>query len=98
MHRMSDAEAAVGRREGEIDERLAALATALASGSPGRGAATMLAFGLGTLPNLLLAGLLAQQLRALVQSTWVRRGAGILVVGLGLYGLIGAWRIAQAIH
>ena len=29
MHRMSDAEAAVGRREGEIEERLAALATAL---------------------------------------------------------------------
>ena len=34
------------------------LTAALLSGSAARGAATMLAFGLGTLPNLLLAGML----------------------------------------
>lgn len=75
-----------------------ALATALASGSVLGGAATMLAFGAGTLPNLLLAGLLAQQVRALMQARQVRAGAGLVVVGLGLYGLLGVWRIAHAIH
>ena len=75
-----------------------ALATALASGSAAGGALTMLAFGLGTLPNLLLAGLLAQQVRSLLQSLWVRRGAGLLIVGLGLQGMLGVWRIGHAIH
>lgn len=75
-----------------------ALATALASASAGPGAATMLAFGIGTLPNLLLAGLLAEQVRGLLQSLWVRRTAGLVVIGLGIHGLLGVWRIAQAIH
>ncbi|HAY28337.1 MAG TPA: hypothetical protein DIT03_02625, partial [Candidatus Accumulibacter sp.] len=39
-----------------------ALATALSSGSAMQGAGLMLAFGVGTLPNLLLAGLLATRL------------------------------------
>lgn len=68
------------------------LATALVAGSAWRGAATMLAFGLGTLPNLLLAGLLLARFRRLAQTPAVRVGAGLLVLGYGGYGLLHALR------
>jgi len=63
------------------------LATALVSGSATRGAAVMLAFGLGTLPTLVAAGLLADRLRKGLQRTGVRRAAGALVVALGVVGI-----------
>lgn len=66
------------------------LTAALLSGSVERGAATMLAFGLGTLPNLLLAGMLLQRLRSIVQTRWVRLGSGLLVIAFGVWGLINA--------
>ena len=50
----------------------------------------MLAFGLGTLPNLLLAGLLAVRLNRFVARPMVRFSAGLLVLGFGLWGLSGA--------
>ncbi len=50
------------------------LATALVTGSAERGAALMLAFGLGTLPNLLLAGMLLNRLRDVVRNQAVRTG------------------------
>lgn len=65
-----------------------ALATALASGSAGRGAAAMLAFGLGTLPNLLLAGMLLARLRAVVQQRALRVASGLAVAGFGVHGLV----------
>jgi len=71
-----------------------ALATALTAGSAGRGALLMLAFGLGTLPNLLLAGFLLARLRDWVQLRAVRIAAGLLVAGFGAWGLFGAWRLA----
>ncbi|MGF1643540.1 MAG: sulfite exporter TauE/SafE family protein [Thiotrichales bacterium] len=58
---------------------------ALASGSASQGAWLMLAFGLGTLPNLLLMGALAGWLTQFIRNTAVRRTAGGLVVALGLY-------------
>jgi sulfite exporter TauE/SafE len=64
------------------------LAMALMSGSAQRGAATMLVFGLGTLPNLMLAGLLLKRLRGIAQARWVRVGAGVIVFGFGVFGLI----------
>lgn len=73
-----------------------ALAMALASGSVAGGAAVMLAFGLGTLPNLLLAGVFAAQLGRLTRRPAVRIAAGGVVLGFGLHGLFGAWRLAQA--
>ena len=73
-----------------------ALASALASGSAGRGALVMLAFGLGTLPNLLFAGLFAAGLARFVKRPTVRIGSGLVVAGFGLYGLLGAVRIARA--
>jgi sulfite exporter TauE/SafE len=69
-----------------------ALATALASGSVGKGALVMLAFGLGTLPNLLLAGLLLVRFRRFAQARATRVVSGLLVLGYGLYGLLNLWR------
>jgi hypothetical protein len=63
------------------------LATALVSGSASRGALVMASFGLGTLPNLLAAGLAAESLRRLVRNPLARRVAGLAVVLLGLIGL-----------
>ncbi len=63
------------------------LATALVSGGAGRGALVMASFGLGTLPNLLAAGLAAESLRRLVRKPLARRIAGLAVVALGLLGL-----------
>lgn len=73
-----------------------ALATALAAGSAARGGLVMLAFGLGTLPTLLLAGVFAAGLGRFVRQPAVRVTAGLLVIGFGLYGLLGAYRLARA--
>ncbi|MBI5438509.1 MAG: sulfite exporter TauE/SafE family protein [Nitrosomonadales bacterium] len=64
------------------------LVTALASGNPQGGALIMLAFGLGTLPNLLAIGLFWENISRRAQSPRVRLTAGLLVAGLGVYGLI----------
>ncbi|HMW17771.1 MAG TPA: sulfite exporter TauE/SafE family protein [Accumulibacter sp.] len=69
-----------------------ALATALSSGSSWQGALLMLAFGAGTLPNLLLAGLLAARLRDYTQQPVVRWLAGGLIGGYGVWGLLGSGR------
>jgi sulfite exporter TauE/SafE len=70
-----------------------ALATALTSGSALHGAGMMLAFGLGTLPNLLLAGLLAVRLKAYAALPLVRWAAGLLVLGFGVWGLYGTLQL-----
>ena len=64
------------------------LVSALAAGGAGRGAALMLLFGLGTLPNLLLMGWAANSLRELVRRVWVKRLAGLGVASVGLWGLV----------
>ena len=63
------------------------LALALASGDALSGAAVMLAFGLGTLPNLLAAGLAAQRILAIRRYPWVRRTAGAAIIALAAVGL-----------
>lgn len=63
------------------------LTTSLLTGSPTRGAGMMLAFGLGTLPNLMLAGMLFKRFRDVTRNTRVRFAAGMLVLGFGLFGL-----------
>ncbi len=70
-----------------------ALVTALTSGSALRGAGMMLAFGAGTLPTLLLAGLLAVRLNEYVAKPVVRFSAGLLVLAFGLWGLFAAIRL-----
>lgn len=69
-----------------------ALTTALAAGSAGKGALLMLAFGLGTLPNLLLAGLLLARFRRFAQARATRMVSGLLVLGYGIIGLFNYWR------
>jgi sulfite exporter TauE/SafE len=63
------------------------LVTALASGNAQSGALIMLAFGFGTLANLLAMGLFWQQCQKWVRSAAVRRVAGVLVMTIGVYGL-----------
>jgi sulfite exporter TauE/SafE len=64
------------------------LVSALASGGAAGGAGLMLAFGLGTLPNLLGMGLFAHSLKPFFQNLTVRRLAGLLVASFGVWGLI----------
>ena len=67
-----------------------ALLTAMMQGSALNGAATMAAFGLGTLPTLLGMGLLGTRLRTQMQRRPVRIASGLLVLGFGLLGLLRA--------
>lgn len=63
------------------------LVWSIATADPLYGAALLLSFGLGTLPNLLAMGVLADRLSARVRDPRVRRLAGLLVIGFGLYAL-----------
>jgi sulfite exporter TauE/SafE len=62
----------------------------VSAGSAMKGALLMLAFGLGTLPNLLAMGMLAGAAARLTSRPWIRRAAGALVMGFGLHAL---WRL-----
>ena len=68
----------------------AALATAVGTGSPARGALAMAAFGVGTLPALLLMGTLAGALSRFARRPWVKRAAGVAIAGFGLVNIAGA--------
>ena len=63
------------------------LVNAVSSGGAVQGAALMLAFALGTLPNLLVMGALAGAAARLSGSPGVRQAAGTLVILFGLYTL-----------
>lgn len=60
------------------------LMIAAASANPVGGAATMIAFGLGTMPAMLLSGLGAARLSNLLQRRETRLGMGLLIVAMGL--------------
>jgi sulfite exporter TauE/SafE len=66
------------------------LAMALLSGSAIRGAAVMLAFGFGTLPNLMLAGLLLVRFRRVIQGPALRLASGLVVLSFGVWALFNA--------
>ena len=70
----------------------AALALAMASGSPGRGGLLMVIFGLGTLPALLLLSVAADRLNPVWRAGFVRVG-GVLIMVLGA---ITVWRAFTA--
>lgn len=61
-----------------------ALTWTLSAGSAIEGGLIMLAFGVGTLPNLLAMGVLAERLSGWVRNPTVRLVSGLLVVGLGV--------------
>ncbi len=66
------------------------LVNAMVSGSPQQGALVMLVFGLGTLPNLVLAGILLVRFRRFAQARATRVLSGLIVLGFGLLGLLRA--------
>lgn len=61
------------------------LILALTSGGALEGAFVMLAFGLGTLPNLLLIGAFAFFFTRLSRNVWVKSIAGLLVMAMGVH-------------
>jgi sulfite exporter TauE/SafE len=61
----------------------------LFAGGTLEGAAVMLAFGLGTLPNLLAVGWLVVHARTWRDSRIFRYGAGALLAG---FAAVGIWR------
>ncbi|SIT70089.1 hypothetical protein SAMN05216526_1232 [Ectothiorhodosinus mongolicus] len=62
----------------------------LTAGGAIQGAALMLAFGLGTLPNLLLMGIFAARLAQFARRPVVRAAAGLAVMAYGLFMLLAA--------
>ena len=62
------------------------LALAIASGGPLEGAAVMAAFGIGTLPALLAAGLAAVKVMAFRNRPAVRRTAGAVLIAIAAVG------------
>lgn len=64
---------------------------ALGSGSALHGGLYMLAFALGTLPNLLAMGFFAVQLKRFLQKRMVRLVAGLLVVAWAVWRLAVFW-------
>ena len=63
------------------------LVWAVSAGGALEGAALMLSFGIGTLPNLLSIGLVAGGIAYWSRKPWVRRMAGTLVIGFGIHTL-----------
>lgn len=70
-----------------------AAVAALASGYALNGGLIMLAFGLGTLPNLLMMGAAANHLANWLRLAWVRYMAGLVVLGLACWQLV-LWLIS----
>jgi uncharacterized protein len=64
-----------------------ALMAAVFAGGAMEGALAMAAFGLGTLPWLLAAGVAAARLRGWRGMRFIRRAAGALLIGFGTWGL-----------
>jgi sulfite exporter TauE/SafE len=74
------------------------LAIALVSGSGARGAELMAVFGLGTVPNLLAAGMLVTRARPWLQQQMVRRISGCLLLAFGVAGVAHATGLAEQIR
>lgn len=72
----------------------AVLLTALASGNAREGALILAAFGLGTLPNLLVIGATVGRAQGWMQVRWVRYAASLLIAAVGIYGMLHALRPA----
>lgn len=65
----------------------------VSSGSVLKGGGLMLAFGLGTLPNLFAMGMVAGSLAHWSRDVRVRRLAGLLVIAFGLFTLLQAYGV-----
>lgn len=66
------------------------LLTAAATGNAWQGALVMIAFGAGTLPNLIGLALFFDRVRAWRASRALRIGASLIVAGFGVFGMLKA--------
>ena len=73
------------------------LPLAFLSGNIGTGAALMLSFGLGTLPNLLLISKFSAALTQFGQYVWVRYFAAALLFTSAGFGIYRAWVLPEAL-
>jgi hypothetical protein len=64
------------------------LIAALATADPRHGAALMLAFGIGTLPNLLAIGAVLGRVPRLVRSRVSRALFAAVIMGVGAFGIV----------
>lgn len=67
------------------------LAWSLAVAEPWHGAALMGAFGLGTLPALVVTGIAARRMTALIRHPATRTLAAVLIIAFALWQLWGLW-------
>lgn len=74
------------------------LSAAMLAGSAPGGGLVMLAFGLGTLPNVMGAGLLLRRLQSRTRGPLVRVVAGALVAAFGVFGLVHAASLTAALR
>ncbi len=70
----------------------AMLLTALASGNAAEGAVILAAFGLGTLPNLLLIGAVVLRAQRWLQNRPARYAVSVAIAAVGIYGM---WHVLQ---
>jgi len=70
----------------------AALVASLATADTRHGALLMLAFGLGTLPNLLAIGASFGYITRMARSRVARTAFAVLIAGIGVFGMIMATR------
>jgi uncharacterized protein len=82
-----------------------ALPLALVAGGAAQGALVMLAFGIGTLPNMLAVDVAVTHIRGTQRGgaltgarAWLKPAAGAVIVVFGLSGLAHAARMAGAVH
>lgn len=69
------------------------LPLALFAGGAWQGALVMLAFGLGTLPNLLAAGVLLARARKVLEGRGLRYAAAAVLIA---FAVVGIWRVVYA--
>jgi sulfite exporter TauE/SafE len=69
------------------------LPLALFAGGPAQGAMVMLAFGIGTTPNLLALGMLVRRSHGTLNGKTLRFTAAAILIAFGLSGL---WRVYTA--
>jgi sulfite exporter TauE/SafE len=73
------------------------LPVAMLAGGPLEGALVMLAFGLGTLPNLLAAGWTLARTQRSFDRPWLRYAAAAVVAGFAVVGLYRAFAMPDAL-
>lgn len=73
------------------------LPLALFAGGAWQGGAVMLAFGLGTLPNLLATGVVLGRARRFLSGSTVRAVAAVLMIVFGLFGIARVLFVPEAL-